>query len=64
MSTAEAFDCSFISGSSGQKREGVRVADVNYFTVSRILGEWERQKVVQKSRGKVPIRGPEKLLAA
>jgi CRP-like cAMP-binding protein len=40
------------------------LADVNFFTVSRILGEWERQKVVQKSRGKVLIRCPEKLLAA
>jgi CRP-like cAMP-binding protein len=40
------------------------LADVDYFTVSRIFGEWERQKVVQKSRGKVLIRCPEKLLAA
>ena len=40
------------------------LADVNFFTVSRILKEWERQKVVVKSRGKVLIRSPEKLLAA
>jgi CRP/FNR family transcriptional regulator len=40
------------------------LADVNFFTVSRILGAWERQKVVSKSRGKVLIRCPEKMLAA
>jgi CRP/FNR family transcriptional regulator, nitrogen oxide reductase regulator len=39
-------------------------ADVNFFTVSRILGAWERQKVVSKSRGKVLILRPEKMLAA
>jgi CRP-like cAMP-binding protein len=40
------------------------LADVNRFTVSRILGTWERQMVVSKSRGKVLIRCPEKMLAA
>lgn len=40
------------------------LADVSFFTVSRILGAWERQKVVSKSRGKVLIRCPEKMLAA
>jgi CRP/FNR family transcriptional regulator, nitrogen oxide reductase regulator len=40
------------------------LADVNFFTVSRILGAWERQDVVSKSRGKVLIRRPEKMLAA
>jgi CRP-like cAMP-binding protein len=40
------------------------LADVNFFTVSRILGAWEKQKVVSKSRGKVLIRYPEKMLAA
>ena len=40
------------------------LADVNFFTVSRILGAWERQNVVSKSRGKVLIRCPEKMLAA
>jgi CRP/FNR family transcriptional regulator, nitrogen oxide reductase regulator len=40
------------------------LADVNFFTVSRILGAWERQNVVSKSRGKVLIRRPEKMLAA
>jgi hypothetical protein len=37
---------------------------VNFFTVSRILGAWEKQNVVAKSRGKVLIRCPEKMLAA
>jgi CRP-like cAMP-binding protein len=40
------------------------LADVNFFTVSRILGGWEKQNVVSKSRGKVLIRYPEKMLAA
>jgi CRP/FNR family transcriptional regulator, nitrogen oxide reductase regulator len=40
------------------------LADVSFFTVSRILGAWERQNVVSKSRGKVLIRCPEKMLAA
>lgn len=40
------------------------LADVNFFTVSRILAAWEQQEVVEKSRGKVLIRCPEKMLAA
>ena len=40
------------------------LADVNFFTVSRILGAWEQQNVVEKSRGKVLIRCTEKMLAA
>jgi CRP-like cAMP-binding protein len=40
------------------------LADVNSFTVSRILGAWEQQRVIAKSRGKVLIRSPEKLLAS
>jgi CRP-like cAMP-binding protein len=40
------------------------LADVNFFTVSRILGAWERQNVISKSRGQILIRCPEKMLAA
>ena len=40
------------------------LADVNSFTVSRILGAWEQQMVIAKSRGKVLIRSPEKMLAS
>lgn len=40
------------------------LADVGLFTASRILQDWDRHKVVEKSRGKVIIRSPEKLLAA
>jgi CRP-like cAMP-binding protein len=40
------------------------LADVNFYTVSRILAAWESQKVVSKSRGKVLIRCPERMLAA
>jgi CRP/FNR family transcriptional regulator, nitrogen oxide reductase regulator len=39
------------------------LADVSYFTASRFLQEWERKGAVEKSRGKVLIRCPEKLLA-
>lgn len=40
------------------------LADVSLFTASRLLKDWERKGVVEKSRGKVLIRCPEKLLAA
>jgi CRP-like cAMP-binding protein len=40
------------------------LADVSFFTVSRILGTWARQNVVSKSRGKILILSPEKMLAA
>jgi CRP-like cAMP-binding protein len=40
------------------------LADVNFFTVSHILRAWEQQNVVSKSRGKILIRCPEKMLAA
>ena len=39
------------------------LADVSFFTASRCLQEWERKGAVEKSRGKVLIRSPEKLLA-
>jgi CRP/FNR family transcriptional regulator, nitrogen oxide reductase regulator len=39
------------------------LADVSFFTASRFLQDWERKGAVIKSRGKVLIRSPEKLLA-
>jgi CRP-like cAMP-binding protein len=39
------------------------LADVSSFTASRLLQEWERKGAVEKSRGKVLILSPEKLLA-
>lgn len=39
------------------------LADVGYFTASRLLQKWERGGAVMKSRGKILIRCPEKLLA-
>jgi CRP-like cAMP-binding protein len=39
------------------------LADVSFFTASRFLGEWTRLGAVEKKRGKVLIRCPEKLLA-
>ena len=38
------------------------LADVGYFTVSRLLHKWVRQGAVKKSPGKILIRCPEKLL--
>lgn len=40
------------------------LADVNLFTASRLLKRWERQGILEKRRGKVLLRSPEKLLAA
>jgi CRP-like cAMP-binding protein len=40
------------------------LADISFFTVSRLLQKWERTGAVVKSRGRVLIRCPEKLLAA
>jgi CRP-like cAMP-binding protein len=40
------------------------LADVNFFTATRVLKAWERKGAVEKSRGRVLIRCPEKLLAA
>jgi CRP-like cAMP-binding protein len=40
------------------------LADVSFFTASRILKGWDRDGVVEKTRGKVVILSPEKLLAA
>jgi CRP-like cAMP-binding protein len=39
------------------------LADVSFFTASRFLQEWERKGALEKTRGKVLIRSPEKLLA-
>lgn len=39
------------------------LSDVNFFTVSRILKQWEQQGAITKTRGKVLIRRPEELLA-
>ena len=38
------------------------LANVSAFTASRQLKEWERQGIIQKSRGKVFIFSPERLL--
>ena len=36
-------------------------ANMTVFTVSRLMGEWQRQGLLVKSRGKVVLRMPEKL---
>jgi len=40
------------------------LADLSFFTATRLLKAWERKGAVKKSRGKILIRSPEKLLAA
>jgi CRP-like cAMP-binding protein len=39
------------------------LADTSPFTTSRVLNQWEREGAVEKSRGKVLLRCPEKLIA-
>jgi CRP-like cAMP-binding protein len=39
-------------------------ANMTLFTVSRLLSEWARQGLIAKSRGKVLLRSPERLLQA
>ena len=36
-------------------------ANVTLFTVSRLMGDWQRQGAVVKARGKVVLRSPERL---
>jgi CRP-like cAMP-binding protein len=40
------------------------MADISVFTTSRFLKNWERKGALDKHRGKVLIRCPEKLLVA
>lgn len=40
------------------------LADVSVFTASRLLKNWERKGALQKNRGRVLIRCPEKLLGS
>ncbi len=40
------------------------LADVSLFTASRLVTLWERKGILEKSRGRVLIRSPERLLAA
>jgi len=37
-------------------------ANVTIFTVSRLMGEWQRKGLLKKSRGKVLLRMPEELI--
>lgn len=41
--------------------ELANAADVTVFTASRLLSEWQRQKAVAKSRGKILLRSKERL---
>jgi CRP-like cAMP-binding protein len=40
------------------------LADVTMFTATRLLSLWERKGILEKSRGRILILSPEKLLAA
>jgi CRP-like cAMP-binding protein len=46
-----------------KNEELASLADTSSFTASRVLKRWEREKSVQKSRGRILIRRPEKLLS-
>jgi CRP-like cAMP-binding protein len=37
-------------------------ANVTIFTVSRLMGEWQRKGLLTKSRGKVVVRSPGELI--
>jgi CRP/FNR family transcriptional regulator len=39
------------------------LADIGPFTASRLLSKWHRSGALEKSRGKIIIRSPEKMLA-
>jgi CRP-like cAMP-binding protein len=45
-----------------RNEELAQEANVTIFTVSRLMGEWERKGLLQKGRGKVLLRWPEKLI--
>jgi len=38
------------------------LADIGYYTASRLLNKWERKGAVEKSRGKVVVVSPERML--
>jgi len=38
-------------------------ANITLFTASRLLSRWQKQGLVRKSRGKIIVRSPEKLVA-
>ena len=44
-----------------QNEELASEANVSPFTASRLLGEWQQQGILTKSRGKVLLRSPEQL---
>jgi CRP-like cAMP-binding protein len=45
-----------------RNEELASAANITTFTASRIMSEWERARMVRKSRGKVLIPSPERLL--
>jgi CRP-like cAMP-binding protein len=45
-----------------RNEELASAANITTFTASRIMSEWERARMLRKSRGKVLIRSPERLL--
>jgi CRP-like cAMP-binding protein len=45
-----------------RNEELAQEANVTIFTVSRLMKEWERKGLLQKNRGKVLLRSPEKLI--
>jgi CRP-like cAMP-binding protein len=44
--------------------ELAQAANVTHFTASRLISQWQRQGALVKTRGKILLRSPEKLLLA
>ena len=44
-----------------QNEELANEANITPFTASRLLSEWQRKRILTKSRGKVLLRAPEQL---
>lgn len=45
-----------------RNEELASAANITHFTASRIMSDWERSKLIRKSRGKVLVTSPEGLL--
>jgi hypothetical protein len=61
---ADTKGCSEFGINDVKRRDANTSRNEELFTASRLLKDWELKGAVEKSRGKVLIRCPEKLLAA
>jgi CRP-like cAMP-binding protein len=44
--------------------ELAQAANVTHFTASRLISHWQKQGALVKTRGKILLRSPEKLILA